>query len=44
MAPKDAYNMDETGLFYHAQPNKALVQGKVRGHKFKKTASLLLLL
>ena len=22
MAPQDVYNMDETGLFYNAQPNK----------------------
>ena len=32
-APEDAYNMDEIGLFYHAQPNKTLAHGKVHGHK-----------
>ena len=33
MASEDVYNMDETGLLYRAQPNKTLVQGKVRGRK-----------
>jgi hypothetical protein len=27
--PEDVYNMDETGLFHCAQPNKTLVQGRV---------------
>jgi hypothetical protein len=30
--PIDVYNMDETGLFYHAQPNKTPAQGKIHGH------------
>ena len=36
MALEDVYNMDETGLFYHAQPNKTLVQGKVCRWKIQK--------
>ena len=36
MAPEDVYNMDETGLFYRAQPNKTLAQGKVCGRKIQK--------
>ena len=35
MAPEDVYNMDETALFYCAQPNKTLAQGKVRGCKIQ---------
>ena len=36
MAPEDVYNIDETSLFYHAQPNKTLAQRQVCGHKFQK--------
>ena len=33
MALKDVYNMDEIDLFYCAQPDKTLMQGKFCGHK-----------
>ena len=36
MALKDVYNMDETNLFYCAQPNKTLAQRKNHGHKTQK--------
>jgi hypothetical protein len=36
MAPVDVYDMDEIVLFYHAQPNKTLAQGKVRGFEIQK--------
>ena len=29
LALEDDYNMDEIGLFYYAQPNKTLAQGKI---------------
>ena len=32
-APEDLYNMDETRLYYKAQPNKTLAQSKVKGRK-----------
>jgi hypothetical protein len=32
-APEDVYNMDETGLYFRAHPNKRLAQGKVKGWK-----------
>ena len=35
MAPEDVYNVDEIGLFYYAQPNKTLVQGRVCGRKIQ---------
>ena len=35
-ALEDVYNMDETNSFYHAQPSKTPVQGKVHGHKIQK--------
>ena len=27
---EDAYNMDKTGLYFRAHPNKTLAQGKVK--------------
>ena len=29
MTPEDVHNMNETGLFYHAQPNKTLSARKI---------------
>jgi hypothetical protein len=37
------YNMDEIGLFYCAQPNKTLAQGKVHGCKMWKDCFTLAL-
>jgi hypothetical protein len=34
--PEDVYNMDETGLYFRAHPNKTLTQGKVKGRKLQK--------
>jgi hypothetical protein len=34
--PKDVYNMDETGLYFRANPNKILARGKVKGPKLQK--------
>ena len=34
--PGDVYNMDETGLYFRAHPNKTLAQGKVKGRKLQK--------
>ena len=31
--PEDVYNLDETGLYFRAQPTKTLAQGKVKGRK-----------
>ena len=36
MALEYVYNMDKIGLYYYAQPNKTLAQGKVRGCKILK--------
>ena len=36
MAPVDVYNMDEIVSIYHAQPNKTLARGKVRGFESQK--------
>ena len=33
---EDVYNMDETGLYFRAHPNKTLAQGKVKGRKLQK--------
>jgi hypothetical protein len=33
---EDVYNMDETGLYSRAHPNKILAQGKVKGRKLQK--------
>ena len=44
MAQEDVYNLSEIDLFYRAQPNSTLTQGKVCGRKFRGVVSLLLLL
>ena len=41
MAPKYVYNVDETGVFYHSQPNKTLVQRKIRGCEIQKDHLIL---
>ena len=44
MALEDAYNMNEIGLIYRAQPNnKTKHKENFVGAKFKRTISLLLL-
>ena len=34
--PEDVYNMNETEFYFRADPNKTLVQGKVKGQKLQK--------
>ena len=41
MAMENVYNMSETGLFYCAQPNKTLVQGKICGRKMQQDSLTL---
>uniref|UniRef100_A0AAV1TFJ2 DDE-1 domain-containing protein n=1 Tax=Peronospora matthiolae TaxID=2874970 RepID=A0AAV1TFJ2_9STRA len=36
-APRDVYNMDETGLFYSMTPDKTIAQQEVEGFKKDKT-------
>ena len=43
MALEDVYNMDEIVLFYHAQSNRILAQGKVCGCKLLKDCLTLAL-
>ena len=35
-AAEDIYNFDEMGLFYKAQPNRTIAEGKVRGRRIPK--------
>ena len=42
-APEDVYNMDETGLYYKAQPSKTLAQSKIKGQKIQKERFILAL-
>ena len=45
MAPYDVYNMNEIGVFCHAQQKQETKhKGKFAGAKFRRNVSLLLLL